>query len=416
MSKLISTYSTATGLRIDKPDLPEAFYPLPFTDYVTIQTGSGQGPKNYDYYQEVIVMLMPTLAARAVAIVHLGAKDDPPLQGVHDLRGKTSVAQSQYILKRGKLHLGNDSWLAHCAGWNRHPLVALYGSTSAQNHGPYWSDPARTRLLSSHRAGGVPTYSSQEQPKAINWIAPETVANAVIDLLTGDPAARLVQETRFIGLLYTHPIFEVVPDSFPDANSLPGQPFIVRMDYRFDEAVLENLLRTGRKVSIFTNREINLNLLAQYRPSILGYTHELDISCPLQYVASLKAILPQHLFHTREKDPAKVAALRFQFFDLCTIEQTSNTTRDDYLTAALGYLNWDESKRVDLETELRENRVLFKSNKYLMSKGQLYLSPAHLRLNQPISDFGQNVGTMIDASDCFRDVNHHLVYSLPPTP
>lgn len=412
MTHLISTYAGALGLRIDRPNLLSTFTPLPFTRYVTIQTGSGQAAKNYDYWQEVLVLAGPHLTAAGISVVHLGAKDDPALGGVHDLRGKTSIAQSHYLIQGALLHMGNDSWLAHCAGWNRRPLVAVYGNTSAQNHGPYWSDEAKTRLLSSHRAGGVPIYASQENPKTVNWIAPETVGNAVLELL-GLPQ-RLTHETRLIGLLYNHVLFDVVPNSFPGPDLMPEAPMTVRMDLHHDERVLANLLATGRKVNVLTKRPIDLALLHQFRNSILSYTHEIDEECPLLYAGALGSVIKHHSFCTKEKDPAKVAALRYQFFDVCTIQPWPVVTREDYLDSALTYLNrkGDDARRA-LEGELAAGTVRFKSNRFILSDGKVYLSQAHLARGVATPDIGKNEAQAIDDPQFWCDANNTILYHQP---
>lgn len=411
MSHLISTYAAACGLRIDKPEVLETFYALPFAKYLTIQTGSGQGAKNYDFFQEVVVLIKSILDKEGITIVHLGGKDDPALQGVCDLRGKTTVAQAQYVLKRGLVHVGNDSWMVHCAGWNKHPLVAVYGSTSVQNHGPYWKDPERTILISSHRHGGVPTYVANENPKEINVVPPEQVANAVLGLLHLGPA--LPQQSRFYGLLYQHALFEVVPNSFPSPSFVPEASMIVRMDYLFNEEVLTNLLRTGRKINIITNRPIDLNILGTFRGQILSYTHEVDLACPAQYAATLRSILPHHSFFTKEKDDAKVADLRYQFFDIVNVDRANDLTREDYVKAALSYLNCDESKTLDILTEISDNKLRFKTNRYILSDGKIYLSRAHLRAGLHIDSLLANEAAVIDAPDWFEGLNHYGILYHP---
>lgn len=414
MSHLISTYAKTTGLRIARPDVLSTFIATPYTRFITVQTGSGQAAKNYDYWQEVIAMIGPILGARQIGVIHLGGKDDPQLQGVHDMRGKTTIQQAQYLISNSMLHMGNDSWLAHCAGWSGTPLVALYGSTSAQNHGPYWCDKAKTRLISSHRAGGVPSYSSQETPKTVNMIPVEEVANAVMSLLAlPDAPPAFTQQSRLFGLLYTHALFDVVPNSFPSHDWLPGAAVTVRMDYLFREDVLDQLLRTGRKVNIVTKRPIDLGLLNHFKASILSYTHEIDDQCPQSYVAALPTLIKHHTFYTKERDAAKVAALRMRFFDLCTVQQSNDVSREDYITSALAYLNWAPEKRSVLEEEITSGRLRFKSNRYILSDGKMYLSTAHLRLDQPTDSFANNGAAAIDDPDWYRDLNHFAIFHQP---
>lgn len=414
MSHLLSTYAAASGLKIDEVDVKSSFYPLPFDSFITLQANSGQVAKNYDYWQEVVILLKPILDKHKIEIVYLGGKDDPIIKGVHDLRGKTTFIQSHYIIKNSLLHMGNDSWLAHCAGWNSKPLVALYGSTSVNHHGPYFYNTDKSIFLSSHRFGGIPTYSSNENPKTINFIPPEDVANSVLKLILPDEA-KISFKTRLFGLIYNHVIWELAPDSVPPPSFVTEAVFSVRMDYIFNEDILLNVLRTGRKVSIVTNKPINLNILAQFRQSIINYTHEINLDCPIQYVSNLKNVVQNHSFFTKEQDEKKLANLRFHFFDVCSIEKVNDVTKEDYIKAALVYLNWKEDKRLDIISELdhTNGKLRFKSNKYLLSGGHLFLSRAHWKAKIGVTSTTDNSGDVINNDDFFSDINHMTIFWQP---
>lgn len=409
MSKLVSTYAKSTGLKIAHPEVKEHFYPFPFDRYMTVQTGSGQGAKNYDYFAEVLLLIKPALDKAGISIIHLGSKDDPQLPGVHDLRGKTTIQQTHFIVKRSSCHMGNDSWIAHCAGWNYRPLVALYGSTAAGPHGPYWNDPAVTILLESHRWGGKPTFVSQEAQKAINVIPPEQIAASVLKLLSLSTPVQ-TKKSLFIGPLFQHIIFELVPDSFPTKDFYPQFPFTVRLDYHFDEQMLAGCLSTGRKVNIVTNKPLNLNLINQFRQSILFYSHELmdGDETSLDYIKSIKTLIPKTTFFTKEKDEVKLAALRFRLFDVVNIEQVTELTRNDAVNWAKDYLNESEEKKLDITTQLCQAHV--KSNKFLLSSGKVYLSYAHFKTQKSIENLNQNVADVIDDPEFWKDINHFYIY------
>jgi len=423
MTKLVSQYAKATGLTVSKPNIKEQFYPIAFDRYVTLQTGAGQDPKKYSYYQEVIALVKPILDANHIIILHLGGKDDPQVNGVHDLRGKTTFLQANYLIKRAVAHMGNDSWLMHCAGWHFKPLIGLFGSTHPDQHGPYWCDPANTVLLQSHRWGGKPTYSAGENPKSIDTIPPEQVANALLRLL--GIKDQFAYQTRFIGLLYTATVIDLIPDSFPNAEFLPGAPLNVRMDYLHNEQVLADLLATGRRVNIFTKAPMDINLLNNHRGQVLSYNHELDAGTDeaklptLQYVDLIRAVCPHYAFFTREQDAAKVSALRFRYFDHVTVEQVKDLTKEEYLGAAMAYLNWKgEEKRLDLGREVAQTGgvLRFKTNKFILAGGSAYLSYAHLAAKQPTQSLQANEGEVIDTPDLWRDINHMMVTWTPGTP
>ncbi len=411
MSHLISTYAGATGLLVDKPDIKEAFYPHPFERYITIQNGAKQPAKAWSYWQEVIAMLKPILDANQIAILHLGGKEDPQLQGVHDLRGRTGWLQTNYLVKHTLLHMGNDSVVAHCAGWNYRPLVALYGSTDPAAHGPYWYDVANTVLLVSHRYGNKPTFVQQEAPKTIDVIPPEQVANAVLCLL--GITDRFTHTTTFIGALYPHAVLELIPNSVPPGAFHPELPMTVRMDILFNEEVLAGVFQTGRKVNVVTKRALNPQLLHQFRAQVLTYNHEIVVGedqPPVGYTDTIRALFPaNHAFFTRETDERKLADLRLAYFGHVVINTQRDTTKEDYVTAALAYLNRPNTpeNRLDMGGQLGHCRI--KSNRYLLSNGAVYLTHAHLAAARPINSMAANTGDVIDDPVLWRDLNHLLI-------
>lgn len=409
MSKLVSTYAKSTGLKIGKMEIKEHFYPAPFDRYITIQTGSGQGAKNYDLFGEVLTLLKPSLEAAGITVIHLGGKDDPQVPHVYDLRGKTTIQQSAFILKRSLCHIGNDSWLVHLAGSLHRSIVALYGSTAVGPHGPYWSDVSKTILLESHRWGGKPTFVMQEAQKSINVIPPETVVNAVLGLLDLAPLTP-VRKSLYMGSLFQHTIFELIPDSFPTMEFFPQAPMTARMDYLFNEDVLAGILGTGRKVNIVTRKPLNLNLINQFRKSILSYSHEMETSdeTPLDYIRTIKTLVPKTTFFTKERDEVKLAALRFKLFDVASVEQVVDVTKEGVIDGAMTYLNAPKENRLDIEAQVCQASV--KSNKFVLSQGALFLSHAHVIEKNPISSLSQNWGKVIDSPDFWRDFNHFYCY------
>jgi ADP-heptose:LPS heptosyltransferase/glycosyltransferase involved in cell wall biosynthesis len=71
-----------------------------------------------------------------IAIVLIGGADDPALDGIDsDLRGRTSLSQSLWLIKHSALHLGCDSFSNHAAGAFGHPAVIVFGSTSPTGSG-----------------------------------------------------------------------------------------------------------------------------------------------------------------------------------------------------------------------------------------------------------------------------------------
>lgn len=401
MPDLIETYARSTGLKIDRPWVKEDFFPLPFARYITLGAGSGQAAKNYDYYGDVVALLNPFLGPLGITVVLLGDKDTPLISGTYDLRAKATINQSYYLVKRALLHLGNDSWATHAAGWSNVPLVALYGSTDAYIHGPHWKSD-KTALLSSHRRGARPVFGP-EQPKTVNYIDAFEVARQVLDLLAIPHT--LTQRTQFIGATYNAPVIEWIPNMAVTPQFNPDLPLAARMDIEFNEQALVATLQTGRKVNIITKRPINSSILAGFRDSIFSFNLELS-DCPPEYITQAKKLVKNTVLFSRLKDEAALAALRFRYMDVANIEQVADRTRADFLRGCEEYLNLAPNA---LDKSTHFDTLEFKTQKYVLSRGKIYLSLAHEKVDLPTTGI-VNTAPIIDNDLFFTDLNHLYIY------
>lgn len=399
MAKLIEAYSRNTGLEIKKPFLLEKFYPLEFDKYITLQSGSGMGAKNYSYWQEVILQINPVLAANNIRIVLLGATEDQGLNGVVDLRGKTDIHQSNYIIKRSLLHIGNDSCLAHIAGANNIPLISLYGSTSIENHSPYWYNKEKTIFIESHRFGRNPSFAAQEQYKTIDLIRPEQVVNSAFKLLGIEEWSK--KDTYYIGNGFQNVIVEYVPNCNFTIKGAENTPVVLRLDFHYEIKGLLQLVQQNIKFNIITNKPIDINLLKQTKNNINNLTIEVCDDITVEYIKQLKNSGIKFVLFTDEKDKDKVSKLRFKFFGISKIEQLQKTTLDDFKNKSNLYRNQKE-----FGAELSD--LKFNTNKVLFGNGKLYPSKIHFK-----KDISFNLGEsaqIIDDELFWEDLEYNYFY------
>lgn len=409
--KLVERYALETGLKIGSQWLKEDFFPLPFTKYITLHASSGMQGKNYQYYPEVLTMLKPFLDREGISVVQFGGKDDGPLPGCFHIMGKYSIAQGSFLLRSSLLHIGNDSIWGHRAGHIGIPLVQPFGPTDFRNHSCYDSDPSKTIFIESHRWGRKPTFASQENPSTIALIPPEDLANAVLKLLGLNN--RISEKTVLIGNLYNMAMIEWIPNCSLDPTFNAYIPMTARMDKHFDENALANMLN-GRKINIITNKVINPNLLANFKSNIITYNHELVDDCLPSYISIVKSIVPRSVFFTRSRDSEAVSKLRFKYFDYCTIEQALDKTRDDFLNDVKSYLNYPIQKVLSsdnleqLDKLVNLDRLVFKTNKPVISKGKIYPSHAHEAADLPITPNG--VCQVIDNEVYIHETINHRIF------
>ena len=262
---LVEQYALACGAKIDKPYIYEKFAPLPFNNYITFSPYS-KPAKNYDYWREVLFMLLKDFQKLGVNIIQLGLKDEKPIEGCYDMRGKLDINQTAYLIKRGLLHLGTDSFPTHIASSFGKKIVSLYSNSPTQNCGPFFSDEKDTFLISSPREGNKHSYALEENPKTINRIGPELIAQKVFELMGIE--AKIKNKTVKIGPKWIHEFIEVVPSAVTKfSKEVPKDRHIIRMDYHYDVNVMKEQLKVNAGV-IVTEKPIPIKDLAEVKGRI----------------------------------------------------------------------------------------------------------------------------------------------------
>lgn len=417
MSALAEVYALGSGgIPLSTPTIAETFYPLdtPLDKVIlihafaggTVEQNNQRVPnfpaKLYEHFEDVARLLKLAVEGR-YRVYQIGAPGEPVIRGVESLVGQTSIHQCAYLVNRSALLIGNDSQWAHIRGAAGKPLVALYGPTTPREHGPYWQVPSITRLLESHRRGARPSFASHEGPKTINWIAPETVANAALELLKIDP---IKEQTVYIGDQYHQPTLHLVPDVVVNPQLQLSAPLVIRADLCKDEKTIAANLQL-RRCLIITDVELDLGLLAQARQNIVSMRIEIDKLDP-QWLKRVRRLgIPIGLFST-EPDFTRLQQKRLDFYDICApagFDQYTPPSREDFVREAALYLN------KTLDSSFNPAKLLFRTNSFVLSGDKVYLSEGHWRAGRPTPSTEQNTDTVIDEPVFWSEFNSRLYYT-----
>ncbi len=374
--KLIQSYSLQTGLKINKPEILPSFFPLPHKDksFITIHTDSGMPSKNYDYWQEVVNLLLPILKEKNINIIQLGAADSPKLNNITNLCGITSIRQSYYILSKALLHISGDSFLAHCAGFLNIPLVEIFGPTSIKNHSPYWINSEKTLLIESDRNGKLPSYSNAEpqESKVINLINPEKIVNAALYIL-GLP--QINRESLYFGKLFNNPALELVCDHVLPKNVFEGTVPLLRLDYTdYDDNVLAGNLQT-RPHSIYTNKQVNLNILKQFKKNVANIIVEINGTDLIPFIKDVikTGINTAIITFLSEEDLTRI---KLDFLDIGPVHKNSKNNINDIPE--------------NIKLKINEN-TLFQTKRLLLSNSRLYRSKLDWTRGLEMKDINDNI-------------------------
>ncbi len=95
----LERYALSSGLKIDKPFIYEKFFPVPLEKYITLHPHSQYNSKNYDFWPEVLNLIVPVLEKEKISIVQIGTDQDVQLDGTYRVSGQTTINQVAYIVK-----------------------------------------------------------------------------------------------------------------------------------------------------------------------------------------------------------------------------------------------------------------------------------------------------------------------------
>lgn len=285
--RLLDTYATNTGSKIDKPFIYTKFFPLPLSKFITFQAQTPYDSRNYSYWQEVINFIHPYLNKNDIHIIQVGTKDEKIYNGVINLLGQTNINQLGYIVEKGILHFGPDSLCVHLASYFDKPIVSLYSISNPNVAGPHFGDKNKQILFKGYERVGnkKPSYSQIENPKSIDTIKPEEIANAILNLLHIDHEK--LPESIYFGPDFNIKSFEIIPDENFDINSIPIENPIVRMDYYFNEETFEKIVSLKKSI-VFTNKPIKKDLIQKYKKNIIQLIYIIDENNDINFVKLLK--------------------------------------------------------------------------------------------------------------------------------
>jgi len=285
--RLLDTYATNTGSKICKPFIYTKFFPLPFKKFITFQAQTPYDSRNYSYWQEVINIIHPYLNKNNISIIQVGVKDEKTFNGVINILGQTNINQLAYVIENSLLHFGADSLSVHLASSYDKPIVALYSISNPNVAGPHFGEKNKHILLKGYERVGnkKPSYSQVEYPKSIDTIKPEEIAKSILNLL--NIKYEKIIKTLFIGKDFNVKSYEIIPDGEIDISLMPIENPIIRMDYFFNESVLEKILM-HKKAIIFTDKPIKNDIIKRFKKNILQIIYVIDEKNDFNFVKNLK--------------------------------------------------------------------------------------------------------------------------------
>lgn len=385
--RLAHLYSNSSGLRLHHPFIHKAFYPIVADKYIVFHNSSGNPCKNYDYFNEVIDLILPYLKEQNIKIIQLGMKGDTPLYHTEQLMG-TTIHQTAYIISKASLLVGNDSMLVHMAGGLDVPVVGLYGATSVSAHSPEWRT-SNSILIESHRDGKQPSYTFNENPKTVNFIDPVEVARAILKILQIENDVK--QEVLSVGAKYLQNVLEVVPNRIIDNSIVPNAPINIRYDYNDNEAAVYQQVAV-RKSIIITDKPLNIDYVRRLKQNIIAISYEITENHNPKFIRELSHVgIPIHLYTSLSDETLN--DIKLDYCDIGLIKREPNATKEEIE-----------------DHKLITNNTRFKTNKQILSNGKIYLSRAHELMDIPAGS-GNDIMTILDVPKFWKELEYFFIFN-----
>ena len=380
---ILEKYSVNCGVKISRPKVASSYFPLRDESYIIFDARSFYETNTYDLFADVVAHLEGILQRNNIKIYSFLIDEKETLPGTQSFINLTKK-QEAYLIKHASLVVSCDNLSTYYASALDIPSIGLYSAYPAECKKPLWSD--NHSALESDWLGNLPAYGVEENPKAINFIKPEIIANTILKKLRLKD--RILLETLYIGDHYPIKVVEVIPDFTVPSDFLQGKAINLRADYHFNEELIVHWLQ-GRAVNLLIEKPINVNLLKYFKKNIVQLTVNINDSFSEEYLLAVGATtIPLEIFC---EDEAQLEDFRFKLFDF-NIEKSIFKTKEDL----------DESS-----TKFNKN-TKFLSGKVLMSEGQRYSCLEAKKQNKVLTGDPEVV---YDTQDFWKELDHYRLFN-----
>jgi len=383
--KILSSYALTTGLIAHKPEIVEEYVPFSkdLAKVVLFNFASPHQSKIYDYGQDVLDIVTPILQKHGYITIQLGNEKDNKLKTEYSLLGMT-YAQRAYIVKNSALVVSTENILLHFAGIYNTKNIGIYGPSHPNSHGPVWGEHKAMRNCKNK-----PSYFTQEFPKSINENKPEDIAKEILVQLDIDE--NIKYSSVYFGQNYPSLVLEFIPNHLIAPDLFAEKELIIRMDYHFNEECLFHIGRQ-RKISVIGDKPISLEIIKQIKNNLIFFNFSVTKNTDIIYCKRLKETGAKIVFFSEENEE-DLRATRIKFFDIGLVESFTRT-----------------KKPLDFENTKFNTSFQFKTYKFILSDGKIFMSKPHWEQNMSISSFNENSSSIIDDVEFWKDIDLFHIY------
>ncbi|MEK6882411.1 MAG: hypothetical protein AABY22_22515, partial [Nanoarchaeota archaeon] len=183
-------------------------------------------------------------------------------------------------------------------------------------------------------------------------------------------------------------IWEQVPNCLVDLNSLKLPSIVVRMDFLFNEQILFNQAQIS-KISISTDKEINLDLLKSIKPNLLEIIYWIKDNHNPKWVESVQKLGIKIMMLSNFTEE-QLADKKLQYLDLGVILSNPSIKKESI-------------KEIE---DINNSNLFYRTRKFTVSNGKIFPSRAAWLSNTPMNQGDLNLFPIIDIPEFWQEVQH----------
>lgn len=325
---VLESYALQNDLKIDKASVYEKYFPLAVDKFITIDTSNlGTSALAYDHWQLVVDLIHPKLEEQGVKIIQLGNKDCIPLRQCYMTLGQCNFNQKAYVLRKSLVHACPNNESSHIASvYNKKSVVLFSNNCYPSQFLPYWTEKDNLEILKPH-SSCKPSFNPNENPKSINAIKPEDVAQKILNL-AGIHTFVPEFETVKIGSSFHRPRIESTLTHLLDTKKFGVSSLIIRMDLNFNEDVLRKQLESC-ECSIITTRPLSDEILNKHHKKIVELVYYIEDDNDPSFIQKVKEKSITYLLRSR-KEKEQTSDFKLDYLDYGLVNQMPARSQNDF--------------------------------------------------------------------------------------
>jgi peptidyl-tRNA hydrolase len=372
--KLIDSFSATTRLNPSSGYVYEKLVPLPFSDFIILNTENEDQNLNYVFWNRVIQLITPALEKENISIIQFIEKKKFNFD--HIIIDKNySIQEKAYLIKRAKLLCGSSKLYSVIASEFGTKQCFLKCDYSIDNDLASSDEIIHSNSERKSFVNPVGNY--------INNIRPEEIANFILKKICKTEIEKF-DSTLAIGKVYAIPSIDLIPDcNFKIPNSNVKNEIIVRMDYEFDETNLQAQL-INSPCSIVTNKSISKEIIQKLKSRIKKVFFKVEKNSDSSFLDELDRLNIN--------------------YDIIT-----NLSQEDLKQEKIKFFNHKKINKLNLVNldflqGINQDKVYFKTNKIIIKSGNTFPTRWHAKNNMPHKDIrNQNFKLPPILDDSFRE-------------